>query len=180
VNVRVPKMDLTPIPMDALCAICFLRSECDVEATRAGIDAILTTAEHVVRHYAGRRVVPDDTLTSLLYTALIKLDAALDFEAVRWKQFWTISDDTAIERLCRLRNAAVSLRHESDAFELCFRVCTRLMAKKSDVSIDAPRAKEYHPPATLALLTLDDETKATKRPAADDAAPRRAVAQRTG
>ena len=74
--------------LDDLCAICFLKGECDVEATRAGIDAILTTAEHVVHHYgAGRRVVADDTLTSLLYTALIKLDAALDFDAARWKQF---------------------------------------------------------------------------------------------
>ena len=69
------------------------------------------------------------------------------------------------------------LRAESDAFELCFRVCTILMAKKGDVQIDAPRAREYHPPATLALLTLD-ETTATKRPVdqEDDA---RAVAQRT-
>ena len=166
-----------PQLLDDLCAICFLKGECDVEATRAGIDAILTTAEHVVHHYgAGRRVVPDDTLTSLLYTALIKLDAALDFEAARWKKFWTHSDETTVERLCKLRNAAVPLRAESDAFELCFRVCTILMAKKGDVQIDAPRAREYHPPATWALLTLD-ETTATKRPA--DQEETRAVAQRT-
>ena len=166
-----------PQLLDDLCAICFLKGECDVEATRAGIDAILTTAEHVVHHYASRRVVADDTLTSLLYTALIKLDAALDFDAARWKQFWKLSDETALERLCKLRNAAVPLRAESDAFELCFRVCTILMAKKGDVQIDAPRAKEYHPPATLALLTLD-ETTATKRPA-DQEDEARAVAQRT-